>query len=238
MQQVPRDKAPPPTTEELNGLFDSLISSGLRPAAAATNPRCSDLYVSATAQCNAAHLLDLYSPSASSFDQPSLTEKFWSITLQITEAAISEIEERTRKQASTPRRFQFRAGRITASSLKAACTTNVTDPSVSLIKKICYPDNKLNTAAVKYGRNNEAAALESYKSLAAQHHANVRFWEAGLVVSRGEPYFGATPDHRLVECDCFGKGSEVKCAVYTVREETCLRDLLSQTRSHIVEALC
>lgn len=234
VQQVPRDKAPPPTTEELNGLFDSLISSGLRPAAAATNPRYSDLYVSATAQCNAAHLLDLYSPSASSFDKPSLTEKCRSITLQITEAAISEIEERTRKQASTPRWFQFRAGRITASNLKAVCTTNVTDPSVSLIKKICYPDNKLNTAAVKYGRNNEAAALESYKSLAAQHHTNVRFSEVGLVVSREEPYFGATPDH-LVECECCGKGTvEVKCP-YTVRE-TCLRDLLSQTKSHIVEA--
>lgn len=232
-QLVQRDKAPPPTSEELNELFGSIISSGLRPAAAATNPRYSDLYVSATAQCNAAHLRDLYSPSASHMDKSSLMEKCSSIKLRITEAAISSIEERTRRQSSTPRWFQYRAGRITASTLRAACTTDVANPSASLIKKICYPDNKLNTAPVRYGRNNEAVALASYKVLATQRHTNVRFSEVGLVVSREEPYFGATPDH-LVECDCCGKGTvEVKCP-YSVRE-TCLQDLVTQSRSHVVQ---
>ena len=50
------------------------------------------------------------------------------------------IEEETREQASSQVWFQQRAGRVTASNFKAATRTSPTEPSRSLVTKICYPE--------------------------------------------------------------------------------------------------
>ena len=49
------------------------------------------------------------------------------------------LEECTRGQAANKRWFQNREGRIIASTFKAAAKTKPSMPSVSLIKRICYP---------------------------------------------------------------------------------------------------
>jgi hypothetical protein len=59
--------------------------------------------------------------------------------------------------------FKQRAGRITASKLKAACRTKLHKPSSSLINSICYPEaNKIYNAATSWGLNNEAQARACY----------------------------------------------------------------------------
>ena len=50
------------------------------------------------------------------------------------------VEKNSRDQYASPTWFAFIAGRITASKFKAAVSTNIAKPSVSLlVKQICYP---------------------------------------------------------------------------------------------------
>ena len=51
------------------------------------------------------------------------------------------VEKHTRGQALSKIWFQQRAGRVTASKLKAAVSTNMAQPSISLIKALCYPES-------------------------------------------------------------------------------------------------
>jgi hypothetical protein len=62
-----------------------------------------------------------------------LLEKCHDIQLSITEAGCKSIEKETQNQAASKVWFAQRAGRITASKLKAACRTDISKPSKSLI---------------------------------------------------------------------------------------------------------
>ena len=50
------------------------------------------------------------------------------------------MEQETRKQSDSKVWFEQRAGRVTASKLYSILHTNQSQPSVSLIKPICYPE--------------------------------------------------------------------------------------------------
>ena len=52
---------------------------------------------------------------------------------------IADIEQATRGQSESDEWFAHRAGRLTSSRMKALCHTDPANPSVSLIKQICYP---------------------------------------------------------------------------------------------------
>ncbi|XP_037508816.1 uncharacterized protein LOC119385460 [Rhipicephalus sanguineus] len=54
-----------------------------------------------------------------------------------------DVEAVTKDQSASATWFAFRAGRVTASTAHAACRTSLTQPSVSLVKKICDPEDKL-----------------------------------------------------------------------------------------------
>lgn len=61
------------------------------------------------------------------------------------------IEEETLQQAKCGVWFEYRSGRVTASNFKQATRTDVTQPSLSLIKKICYPRSQsFSTQATRY----------------------------------------------------------------------------------------
>ena len=49
------------------------------------------------------------------------------------------IENETRPQAKCAMWFDQKAGRVTASNIRAACHTDPEKPAVSLLKKQCYP---------------------------------------------------------------------------------------------------
>ena len=61
--------------------------------------------------------------------------------LSITSDQTHKLEEATRNQTKSKLWFKYRAGCVTASRLKAAVHTDVTQPSQSLIKEICYPES-------------------------------------------------------------------------------------------------
>lgn len=81
------------------------------------------------------------------------------VVFNLTTEQISEIERNTRAQYGCDLWFQHRAGRITASKMKAACHTDPASPSVSLIKQICYPKQcSFSTSATRWGCDHEDTA--------------------------------------------------------------------------------
>ena len=67
-------------------------------------------------------------------------EYFSSITISPEQS--KNIEKHTRDQACSKIWFQQRGGQVTASRFKATACTNLAQPSQSLIKSICYPENQ------------------------------------------------------------------------------------------------
>ena len=65
---------------------------------------------------------------------------------------IADIEQATRGQGESDEWFAHRAGRLTSSRMKALCYTDPANPSVSLIKRICYPHLfHFSSQATKWG---------------------------------------------------------------------------------------
>lgn len=56
------------------------------------------------------------------------------------EEQVTALESATREQFKCKMWFTHRTGRITALSFKAATVTDLSMPSQSLIKRLCYPE--------------------------------------------------------------------------------------------------
>ena len=116
---------------------------------------------------------------------------------------------KTTKQSQSQSWHLFRQGRITASVMKAVCRTNVNNPSLSLIKRICY-QSKFRNEATDWGLKKENVAREKYKQEMSDH-ANFHVKESGLILNPQYPFLGASPDG-VVSDDCCGVGClEIKC---------------------------
>lgn len=91
---------------------------------------------------------------------------------------------------------------------------------MSLLKEICYPENRsLRTPAVMWGINHEQDALKAYEAHERLKHEQFTCRRSGLHLSTTHPFAGATPD-ALVSCICCGKGvAEFKCP-YVLRDAT------------------
>lgn len=63
-----------------------------------------------------------------------------SVDIQISSEMAQSVEKETRMQSHSKLWYAYRAGRVTASRMKAVCHTSVAKPSQSLIKSICYPE--------------------------------------------------------------------------------------------------
>ena len=100
--------------------------------------------------------------------------------------------------------------------MKAACCTDPANPSVALIKQVCYPrEHKFTTSATKWGCDHEDAARKTYISEAEASHSNFMFNSSGLFIWKEFQFIAVTPDG-VVQCDCCGSGIvEIKCPFCT-----------------------
>ena len=132
--------------------------------------------------------------------------------ITITDVQSKNIEKITRAQSASKEWYLFRAGRVTASRMKAVCSTPLERPSPSLVKTICYPHTtKFSTHATRWGCDHEASALQRYCEVSQTTHTNFTCKESGFTINPNMPYMGASPDS-VVSCDCCGIGVvEVKC---------------------------
>lgn len=130
------------------------------------------------------------------------------------------MEKDTRGQFRSNKWFSFRAGRCTASNAKAICRTSLTQPSISLVRKVCYPlDQRFHSDATDWGLNNEEVARNCYIAAIAHYHEDFTCSKSGLQISLEHPFLAATPDG-LVKCSCCGEGVvEIKCP-YNQRDQT------------------
>ncbi|XP_062541385.1 uncharacterized protein LOC134209411 [Armigeres subalbatus] len=130
---------------------------------------------------------------------------------------LKAIESVTQEQSHCKWWLFFRSGRITASILKEVCHTSILKPSITLIRKICYPEIvEFSTPATRYGKKHEDEAVNELYYAVSELHNNLTIEKCGLIISNEEPCLGATPD-AIFRCTCHGTiVIEVKCP-YTAR---------------------
>ena len=107
--------------------------------------------------------------------------------------------------------FAYRADRITASRFRAVVYTNISKPSLSLIKSICYPYyNQFKSKYTEWGFQHEEEAIKEYtRKMNTLHKFNIT--KSGLILHPTFPHLGASPDGKI-NCQCCGSGVlEVKC---------------------------
>jgi len=136
---------------------------------------------------------------------------------------VNNVELYTKDQSRSKFLFQQRAGRITASRLKVAVCTDITQPAKSLVKSICYPETtKFYSKATCYGCEHEQIAYDAYKKKAISEHLNFSLSKSGLVIDPNYPFLGASPDG-TIKCACCKPGVlEIKCP-YSCQSESFLR---------------
>ncbi|CAN7951870.1 unnamed protein product [Ixodes pacificus] len=148
---------------------------------------------------------------------------------------VTNVEKSKRAQSKCAKGYSYRAGKITASVMKSVCSTSVTQPSISLLKKNCYPEqNTFTSAATAWSLEHEDDAVSSYVDVMVKNHTDFTHRKTGVYLSTQHPYTAASPDS-LVCCACCGKGVvEVKCphslAINTIQNavndsDFCLEDV-------------
>ena len=143
-------------------------------------------------------------------------EVFSSVSFSFNQAQL--VEESTQMQSNCKLWFQQLAGRITASKFREALHTDCSQPSLFLIKSICYPaEHQFTTVPCQYGLDNEDKACSAYFKKFVERHDSLMIIKSGLILHLSYPFMGATPDG-IVHCSCCGTGTlEIKCP-YSYRE--------------------
>ena len=83
--------------------------------------------------------------------------------VSLTPEQVHMVKLKTREQSKCKLWYEQQAGRVTASNLRRVLHTDFSNPSVSLVKIICYPEStKFYSKACDYGLSQESAALLVY----------------------------------------------------------------------------
>ena len=149
-------------------------------------------------------ITSLFEPAKTklSYNELVVTAKNVKASYSVTEEESRNLEEATRLQARCKLWEVHRAGRVTASNLRATVHTNANNPSRSLIKRICYPEAcKFATA---WGCQHEVDAVQDFLDGFFLEHSDVNFDNYGLVLNTKYPLMGASPDG-IITCSCYGK---------------------------------
>ena len=131
---------------------------------------------------------------------------------QVTDDEICYLEKATRLQSKCKLWSIHRAGRITASNFKLAVRTNPNKPSISLVKKLFYPQQHTFTnSATRWVCEHETTAVEEFFDWFTLEHDNPELSSCGFVNNKKYLSLGASHDG-IVNCSCHGKHLiEVKC---------------------------
>ena len=124
--------------------------------------------------------------------------------------AAAELEQLTRKQATSELWHSERKLRITASVMKEVCHRKPTTCCTAFVQKRLNP-KPLNTVAVRYGRAHESDAISSYLGYYRSRGVAIELRSCGLVVDVSLPWLTASPDGIVMDPK-HGEGClEVKC---------------------------
>ena len=205
-----------PSNEEYDLFYEQLSKTGTKPAILSLIPKHSDPYVPKRMLSTFPQPLPLlHKPKYIKLDYPDLLTLCESQDVAVTDEMALCVEKETRLQSGSNLWFRYRAGRITASRMKAVCRTDHTNPSQSLIKTICYPESfRFTTKQTTWGCKHEKAAHDQYTKATWEKHVDFEVKDSGLVINPKWPFIGASPDG-VVSCQCCGKGA-LEINVHTV----------------------
>ena len=132
--------------------------------------------------------------------------------LSLTVKLAQRVEELTKTQTKSRSWFAYRAGRITASSFRAVVHTNISKPSLSLVRSIYYPYYyQFTSKYTEWGCQHEEEAITEYTRKMNTLHKGFNITKSGLILHPTFPHLGASPDGKI-NCECCGSGVlEVKC---------------------------
>ncbi|KXJ23861.1 Chromatin modification-related protein YNG2 [Exaiptasia diaphana] len=199
-----------PTDKEIGDLFLKLNDCKRKTAILSLVPPYADSFVLKSRRIPA--LTDLFDPENMKLNYVDLLAKCSEINITLSDSELHLIEQDTKDQAQTSAFFTHRAGRIGASQSHSAVHTNSFQPSISLVKSICYPQLfKVTTKATVYGCKNEAKAIDAYSTAMSKKHIDLKVTKCGMFIDKSRPWMHATPDF-LSTCTCCGDAcGEVKC---------------------------
>lgn len=142
-----------PTPDEKEEFYKQLVKGKTKPAVLSLIAQHNNTYVPRQPSDNLPKpLTELYEEKSLDLPYVELLNACSKVNMEISDEECKAVEVETRDQANCRLWFNLRAGRITASRLKAACHTDPAKPSKSLMKTICYPEaHKLTSATTKYG---------------------------------------------------------------------------------------
>ena len=208
-------KMSPPTPEQMMQFYTYLSKTKGSPVVLSHTPEFSDKYIPVNKITGFPKpLTELFEEDAIKLSYSDLLAKCDEVynNYVFTSDEAKLVESHTREQSNSRIWFQQRSGRVTASKLKSAISTNPSKPSTSLIKSICYPDkSRFYSTACKYGCDHEDKARKEYALKMHSQHSNFSITESGLIIHTLHPFMGATPDG-VVHCECCGTGViEIKC---------------------------
>ena len=150
-----------------------------------------------------------YLPEADAETVKERTE--YMMTYNISSESINYIFNATKLQNQSLIWSDMRLGQITASVVHDVLHTNIDKPAKSLIKKICYKQPKIISAALTWGISNEGNALQCYHDLIKSEHVNLAIEKSGLLLNNEYHFLGASAD-AICKCNCHGKWLiEIKC---------------------------
>ena len=133
----------------------------------------------------------LHKPSYMELEYHELLEACEAVKVDITREMALAIEKETRLQSNSKLWFKYRAGRVTASRMKAVCHTDLTNPSQSLVKAICYPEMFCFTSKqAAWGCRHEKSARDIVKG----EHTNLSVCDSGLIINPNWPFISANPN--------------------------------------------
>lgn len=211
----------PPTEEQLQNHYINITKTSGKPSLLSLVPGMNQLFIPKYVSGELPKpLTHLYDENALSLPLPELLLKceeiYDSISVSVTQANF--VEEETRKQSNSKIWFDQRSGHVTASRLYRVLHTKQLEPSVSLLKSICYPaSTKFYSKACAYGCQHEDKARSTYAEIMVQSHLSFAIKQCGLLLDPTNPFIGASPDG-VVQCSCCGTGVlEIKCP-YSCKE--------------------
>ena len=199
-----------PSDTDLDTFYNDLSSAGTRPAILSFH---SSSYIPKRFLSTFPDPLPLlYNSEYMVMEYHELLQACESVEITVTKEMAVQVEKETRSQSNCKLWYKYRAGRITASRMKAVCRTDATNPSQSLVKSICYPESFCFTSRqTAWGCKHEKSARDVYLKTEKQNHINLHVSDSGLVINPLWSIIGASPDG-IISCTCCGKGTlEIKC---------------------------
>ena len=204
---------PLPSQSETEEFFQQLSATGTKSVILSiTDPHNKEFVPLPLQSVFPKPLTDLFDESCIDLNYEDLLEKCKGICISLTMEQVALVEKHTRGQAASKLWFRYRAGRITASRMRAACHSQPLSPSKSLISAICNPSAvRFCSKATEWGCKHEKTARELYFHLMKEKHDDFMVRDSGLSIHPQYAHLGASPDG-IISCQCCGEGVlEIKC---------------------------